>query len=154
MTYTHADVMNGLSIFGAAMQLNPPEIFPGFLSGKYDDEVSVALFFQQQGRLPETEADIRQPDVQEHLARCKAALRWKIAQIFQQAEQEAAAEKQAQLEKVRTELAARNKPSSAGSVAEISEKFGLSKSEIRRRRADGTLEEHLSWLSLAQEQKS
>lgn len=154
MNYTHADVMNGLSIFGAAMQLEPPQIFPGFLSGDYDSKVSVALFFRLKSRLPETAADLQLPEVLDALERAKAVLRMKIGYIFRQAEREAADEKQAQLEQVRVELAARNKPSITGTVAEISEKFGISKSEIRRRRADGTLEEHLTRLSLTQGQKS
>jgi DNA-directed RNA polymerase specialized sigma subunit len=98
--------------------------------------------------LPQTEEDIASPDVRSALDQAKTFVRWQIQEIFRRAEQDDAEEKKQHLEQVRTELAQRNRPSTAGTVAEIAAKYGISKSEVRRLRADGTLEETLSFLAL------
>lgn len=48
---------------------------------------------------------------------------------------------------VRHELRKSNMPHELGTVSEIATKYGISKSEVRRRKADGTLEEFLNNLS-------
>lgn len=109
---------------------------PSILVGDYDTEISCMCYHTQFQKMPETEDDIKQDCIIQHLENIKTHLRMKIAKVFQQAE--ALAERE---EKERAVQGFRDSQQQApeGTVSELSERFGISKKKIRQMKRDGTL---------------
>lgn len=133
--------MNGMSLIGALFGEFEKNIsaVPFVLAGDMDEQLYRGFFLQHYG----TKAEYRENDntVNYFVEQLKMLLRRRIEIIFQQAEHQEKMQRQADFERLRVELRQSNKPSEYGTVAEIAAKLGISKSEVRRRKAEGTLDE-------------
>lgn len=130
-------MMTGLAVLGDAMRLSPNAV-AAVITGRLDTELKCALYMRQSLSYPEVEADIDHPEVLAALERLKEMLRAPIRRAF-----ELEAER-IQLEKQEERLArfrSANQPHEMGTVAEIAAKYGITKAEVRRRKAAGTLHE-------------
>ena len=99
-----------------------------------DLELKCALYWQTKKTAAETLEDLETPEVLQMLNRLKAMCRSDIHALFEAADKEVKADLVAKLKET-------NKPHEMGTVSEIATKHGISKSEVRRRKADGTLHE-------------
>lgn len=104
------------------------------LTGHYDLELKCAFFFTFMKKSAQTEAELEIPEVLLPLERLKNLYRSDIQAIFDHA---AKLDREALLKQLKDS----NKPHEMGTVAEIAAKYGISKSEVRRRKTDGTLHE-------------
>jgi hypothetical protein len=103
--------------------------------GHYDLPLKCALYQvgMKTGKAPDTVADLETPQVLFGLERIKDHYRVLIRKIFEQAEQQ-------DHEALLATLRKTNQPHEMGTVSEIAIKYGISKSEVRRMKANGTLE--------------
>ncbi len=128
-----AKSMVGMSIVGSMTM----EQLPSFLTGSYDFDIKCGLFYRQFLRAPETVEELDTPVILEQLDGLKSYFRRMVQQMIDYAVKE---NKQEQKRDAQARMQALNKPHAMGTTAEIAAKYGLSKSEIRRRKAEGTLE--------------
>jgi uncharacterized small protein (DUF1192 family) len=96
------------------------------LAGHYDDDIKDGAML------------MRRPDPQFVLDRCKQLARDWMQAIFDAANQRQRAELMAQC---KFDFKKHNQPHELGTVNELAQRYGVSKSEIRRRKADNTLHE-------------
>jgi len=138
-------VLQGLSIIGTAM--GDPGTSPQdeatamvmILTGQIDDDLRNVLFFQINGHAASLPSDLVDSEVERRLNQLKDFVRAKVQRIFDCAAQEDEQKRKENLERTRQELAASNQPHELGTVAQIAERFGISKSEVRRLKAAGLL---------------
>jgi hypothetical protein len=124
---------NGLYI----MSDTDPQTLAFILVGKYEEELKCAMHMGAFKKIATSPEDLEKPEVLSMYSRLVEGIRSYIQGIITQ---ELKMMKQEQMESVKRELAQSNKPHALGTVAEISTKYGISKSEVRRMKADGTLE--------------
>ncbi len=111
------------------------------LTDSVKDDVCSALFYMTAGHQPTCESDLQL--MAPRYEQTKEVLRKAVVGLFsadQEPEQKSAVSAIRKAE-VLQELKSHNQPSEFGTVAEISAKYGISKSEVRRRKAEGTLHE-------------
>lgn len=139
--------MTGMSLIGQALQFrnqDDVQVATFIIMGHYDKYLKCASFFTSKlkidGQLPKTEEELEVPEVLVHVERIKNHIRGLIQQVFREAERYDQAISQAKKEELLAKLRESNKPHTLGTVAEIATKYGMSKSEVRRHKADGTLE--------------
>ncbi len=120
------------ALVGMAAVGDWPKNAPAILVGDYDTEISCMCYQTQFEKMPETEDDIKQDCIVQHLENIKTHLRMKIANAFQQAERE---EQQRAVQGFRET----QQQAPEGTVSELAERFGLSKKKIRQMKRDGTL---------------
>jgi DNA invertase Pin-like site-specific DNA recombinase len=89
---------------------------------------------------PATEADLETPEVLAGLERIKNHFRGVVQEIFRTADEADRQADQARHQEMLNQMRKNQQPHEMGTVAEIAAKYGISKSEVRRRKADGTLE--------------
>jgi Fic family protein len=144
----YSKALQGLAVIGTS----DFEIVPFILLGHYDHVLKCAAWSTKNTTPPATEADLDTPEIVELVERIKQSFRKVVEDLFRGAalddEQQARQERRERQNKARQELVAlqnsmkaTNKPHEMGTVAEIAEKYGISKSEVRRRKAEGTLHE-------------
>ncbi len=102
--------------------------------GQFDQQIQCVAAIKIQG-MHKTEYVIGAAE-DAFLEKIKRMVRSDLQSIFSRAEQE-------ELKKANETMRNMNKPSEFGTINELVASTGLSKSEIRRRKADGTLEEIL-----------
>ena len=124
--------MGGLAAFSDIMRGDKAAI-ASLLCGNIDDCMRCAIFFTMTEELPAT-LDFENAVVDEKLKSLKEDVRLAVASS---ASTIIANER----ERILAEVSESSKPHPMGTVAELAAKFGVSKSEIRRRKADGTLHE-------------
>lgn len=136
--------MLGLSAIGAMADTDPQRSATAMvqiLTGEVDEALRHVIVFQRTGRQNATPEELRDEDVTHTLEQIKANTRQIVQRIFEAAAQEAAEEdrreRELNLEQVKAELRASNKPDPLGTVAELASKYNVSKSEIRRLKAAG-----------------
>jgi hypothetical protein len=137
----------GLSVIGTALGPVPDVTVMTFiLLGKYDKELAYAFYGQKHGIHIEnvTEEEILTSPV---AAIGTTNLKNWLRSILQQAINEESRMIEAQMRQNFQDLVAQqkeaSKPHAQGTVAELAAKFGVSKSEIRRLKADGKLDEFI-----------
>lgn len=111
------------------------------LTGHYDYELKCALYFQHHRKAPSSDADLGDETVIVMLERLKNFIRSIVQGIFDAAARQDQMEQEENRKALLHRLRESNKPHEMGTVAEIAAKYGISKSEVRRRKADGTLHE-------------
>jgi hypothetical protein len=141
MSFFLTNVFTGLSIIADCIDFRKPEVVAFALAGHFDDELLAASFYVAHHK--ESVGDEYKTDVRaaSNVANIKDHIRAQINHIFREADREEQMARDAAFARVRNELKNRNQPHAQGTVAEIAAKFGISKSEVRRRKADGTLDE-------------
>lgn len=122
--------MTGLAIIGG-ININNVAFL---LMGQYDIEIKCAFFYSYLRKNASSVEELEIPEVLEPLRRLKDMYRREVQDIFSEAAKQDRAELLAKLKNT-------NMPHEMGTVSEIAAKYNISKSEVRRRKADGTLHE-------------
>ena len=122
--------MVGLSVMGG----RSIESIALIVAGNYDLEIKCAFFQTYFHKSAESLEALEVKEVLGPLERLKDHYRRGIQEIFEEAAKQDKAELLEQLKET-------NKPHEMGTVSEIAAKYGISKSEVRRRKADGSLHE-------------
>ena len=139
-----SQVMTGLWYIGAMAGAEPDvqksaHAMVQILTGVVDDLLRHVIVFQRTGNQNATAEDLAAETVTRDLEQLKANTRRIVERIFEGAAEEDRRDQERNLEKVKAELRASNKPDPMGTVAELAAKFNVSKSEIRRLKAAGQL---------------
>lgn len=133
-------IMTGLSIIADCIDLRNPSKIGFVLGGSIDDEILAAMYFCHHKTYPEKDEHKTCPIANNGLEGVKNHIRLTIEGLFRAETQYNQQMRQAALEQLRADLKKSHQPHAQGTVAEIAAKFGISKSEVRRRKADGTLD--------------
>ena len=142
MSYVEQSMI-GLSILGIALEGTPSAAsqIAFILMGRHDYELKCGFHFQHFREAPTSDADLEKPEVLLLLERTKNYFRDYVQNIFNEAARQDQLEQANKRKELLKQLRNSNKPHEMGTVAEIAAKYGISKSEVRRRKADGTLHE-------------
>lgn len=130
-------VMVGLAMVGESMNgftESSMRAKVSVVTDQSDLELKCVFYWQTKKIEAETLEDLETPEVLQMLNRLKAMCRSDIKAIYEAADRQDKADLVAKLKET-------NKPHEMGTVSEIATKYGISKSEVRRRKADGTLHE-------------
>lgn len=103
------------------------------LTGKHDDAIRCAVFLARHQRVATSNAELALPEVAEGLYQITSACR----QTFQASIDEA--DRILRERERQAFQTARHAPSETGTTAEIAARLGISKAEVRKRRAAGML---------------
>lgn len=140
----HLDIvkgMNGAALIGGILGETEKNIsaLPFVLAGDMDDELYRGFYLMHHG----AGVEYRPGDAHCHLmlARLKDYIRSYVQGFFREVERQEIMQQRVRLEQMRESLKASNRPHAAGTVSEIAAQLGISKSEVRRRKAAGTLDE-------------
>lgn len=140
---TTTQVMLGLSHISALTDPEPNQraalAMVQILAGDVDELLRHVIVFQRTGNQNATPEDLAAEIVTRDLEQLKANTRRIVQRIFEGAAEEERRDHERNFEKVKAELRASNKPDPLGTVAELSAKYNVSKSEIRRLKAAGQL---------------
>ncbi len=109
---------------------------PFILDGTHEVPIKSAFYFIATGRMPMIKSDLEEEKVCQTYDAFLNTLRSVIERIFTAAAAE-------QRREILAELRTHNLPHPEGTVAELAVKYDVSKSEIRRQKAAGTLAEFL-----------
>lgn len=134
-------VFTGLSITADCIDFRKPEMVAFALTGKFDDELLAASFYVAHHKEPVADEYKTDPRAVSNVENIKGHIRGVIGHIFREADREDTQAREVAMMRLRQELKQSNKPHEQGTVAEIAARYGISKSEVRRRKTDGTLEE-------------
>lgn len=145
-------VMLGLAIL-ADVQVNA-RAWPEFMQGRWDDEIRHGLFhslFQRYAGPEDRIEDVlairlAMEDLRQQISvKVQAVMDGTLGRSFETPRMNYREREQIQKEHktaaTRVNFNAQHAPSAEGTVAELMEKYGVSKSEIRRRKQAGTLHE-------------
>ena len=125
-------VFEGMALIGTSDFRHLPFI----LDGTHEVAIKSAFYFVATGRRPMIKTDLNEDAVCRAYDAFLNTLRSGIERIFTAAAAE-------QRREILAELKTHNLPHPEGTVAELAVKYGVSKSEIRRQKAAGTLAEFL-----------
>lgn len=136
-------MMFGLSIVGKCTNLEDPGIAALVMGGSYDEDLLCMFYGLQRNCVPgENSAEYtNDPDAKQGLQNLKDYILGLVQEVFRRAQLEDQEMQALKLQQVRHEVLQSSKPHEMGTVNEIAQKYGISKSEVRRRKADGTLHE-------------
>lgn len=147
-------VMLGLSVLQACLSGNVQEM-ANTLTGMNDDCLLAAMLSTARSRAssPEEAAKLtlESYEVSYPLTRLKDMIRDAFRAAIAKGSAAEEAHRKAAHEALLAELKMRNRPSAMGTVAELAAKYGVSKSEIRRHKAAGTLEQALHALEASRQ---
>lgn len=141
-------VMVGMSIIGQAT--NDPIVITQILTGQFELEIKYAFYYMEKKELPtsETLEDVNIPEVLTAYNRLLDLIRNsiihnitmdRIQNNILKRKQKRIDEKNEKIE-IEERLKRLSAPHHLGTVAEICQKYNLSKSVVRKMKADGTLE--------------
>lgn len=133
--------MKGLALYADIidMQMHEPRwpmLMASLLSDQLEEDLRFAFHMAVLKRVALNEEDLQHASVTELYVHTKATAREKCEAIIHRVESQNA---MARRQQVLAELTKHNQPSEQGTVAQIAQRLGISKSEVRRRRADGLL---------------
>jgi hypothetical protein len=143
-------ILNGLSIIGSIVNPVDATAF-GFhsvklLSGEYDRYIKAIGLHQMTGKIFEKDEELETPEVLKYVERIKQMVRNMIQGMFEQEAEHFKQQQKHALEALKIKLSQSNKPHEQGTVTEIAKKLGVSKSEVRRLKAENKLDEALAAL--------
>lgn len=134
----------GLYIIGKLTEFNDGETIAFFHSPK-GQELILETFIEHAKRAAEGDKDGGGVDTtydgEQAFERLNDLVKFKMKKLVETVVEEVEAEK---LTKVQELNQQRNQPHAAGTVAEIAAKYGLSKSEVRKMKREGTLDAALA----------
>lgn len=144
----HSAAFFGLGIVGTALHPDRPgygATVAAILTGQHDRAIKCASHLTLKKPTPASFEEVENdPAVSGHVENIKNYLRRLVQGIFDQAMREERMHMDAQRSALLAKLKTTNKPHVLGTVAEIAEKYSLSKSEVRRLKAQGTLEQFIN----------
>lgn len=140
-------ILNGLSIIGSIVNPVDPTTF-GFhsvklLRGEYDRYIKAIGLHQMTGKIFEKEEELETPEVLKYVERTKQMVRNTIQGMFEQEAEHFKQQQKRSLEALKIKLSESNKPHAQGTVAKLATMLGVSKSEVRRMKTEGTLDKAL-----------
>lgn len=140
------DAMSGLYIISRACgdsgsHRDVAEAMVSIITGQVDYQLRCASLFQSTGKIQVEEHELTSPEIDMLVGRIKDHMKSILNGIFDGAAREEQRVRQQALESLQLRLRDSNRPSEHGTVAEIAARLGISKSEVRRRKADGTLDQ-------------
>lgn len=147
-----SNVMLGMSYISYVLFPKTPEEF-GFhsvqlLTGEYDLQIKAAGLQVLHGKIYRDAQELEAPDVKAYLERIKSMVRNIIEDLFIKDDEDFKSKQKQQLEATKKKLLDSNKPHTQGTVAELATKLGVSKSEVRRMKTEGTLDAALNKLEI------
>ena len=104
---------------------------PFLLTGHFDEDLKSVFYFQIFRKIPEDATELNDQQVLFLVDNLKDRVRKTIQQMI---------DKAFQTDVLTTQSSLLHKTSALGTTAEIAAKYNISKSEVRRRRANGTLD--------------
>lgn len=129
----HSKVMLGMAVVGGIFQGEWDNV-TFVLAGHHDVAIKCFAYHHQFGQAPASEAELDVPSVLLVLERIKGECRAAVQHVLDQ-------EAKDQRDELLAQLRNSNKPHAMGTVDQIAKRFGISKSEVRRRKTEGTLGE-------------
>lgn len=118
------------------------------ITGSWDTELKAALFFKVYNKQPQTPEHLEDDKVLLMLGRLKARIRGWMDSVFSEASRQDAVDRAKKHEQslidTLADLQTRSRQHPEGTVAELATKLGVYKSEVRRLKANGQLEQRLS----------
>lgn len=150
----HSKMFVGMSAMGAAFMLSTPEeaqIATFVLLGKYDEEIRLFLYWRDKGQLPQKPEEILVDQYTEQLEKLKSVIRLKINNIFNRAERQDQQERVLQRQALVHQMKQRSQPHRAGTVDELSKRYNVSKSQIRRLRTENRLDQFIDTMEAMKE---
>lgn len=115
--------------------------FPLILSGEFDITIKASLYYKEFNKKPESLEELNSNTlISDYLEKLKNVIREKIKLSVYQHTQKEKNRKSGGAIKMQ-EL---NKTSEFGTIAEIAEKYNLTKSKVRRMKKDGTLADFIN----------
>ena len=114
------------------------ETMTGISVGAYDHEFKCLVHWREFGT-PNCDEDLEKPEVAVMLNRIKDFCRNRLQELLRLAEMHDARVQQQKYDEAAKNFREMSKPSELGTVAELAAKYGKSKSEIRRLKAQNLL---------------
>lgn len=143
-------ILNGLSIIGSIVNHPDASTFGlqsvKLLSGEYDHYIKAIGHYQLTGKIFEKDEELETPEVSAYVQRTKQMVRNMIQEIFDREAENFKQQQKRAMEALKIKLSKSNKPHAQGTVAELATMLGVSKSEVRRMKTEGTLDEALNKL--------
>lgn len=141
----------GMALIGEMLGTNAEragDAMVAILTDRNKREIMATCFYQSNHRMPNDDEDFMADAMAiEAYERLKLFTRNVVQNIFDEADRQDRAEavqnQRRAMEALQIRLRTSNTPHPEGTVAELAARFNVSKSEIRRRKADGTLNELL-----------
>ena len=143
----------GYRLFGLALRFNDRDSVTAatqIIQGDYDIPLKCALYHKTFKKIAKDEAMIEHAEVLNSLKRVKAHFRDEIQHVFRLIEEAEIAAKKKAKESLINKLKETNKPAEYGTVAEIAARYCISKSEVRRLKQEGKLDEFIAQAALPQ----
>lgn len=139
-------VLIGYAILGSFLSGTSQEIATAATSiltdiGKPD--VMAAIYKTKTGKMPPSNY-MEDPDTIAEYTSLKEQVRLLIQQVFDDAKQIDQQKRSEALQQLKIRLSHSNDKHPCGSVAELAQKLGCSKNDVRRYKADGTLDKRLA----------
>lgn len=138
------DYMVGASLISKALE-GHVETMSLVLTGHFDDTIKNTFAYMAMLKAPTEEKKasitLESEEVVAPLERMKDMIRNAFQMVFAQADAAEKDQRKKKHEQLLAELKNSNKPHPMGTVSELAARFGVSKSEIRRRKTDNTLAE-------------
>lgn len=141
-------ILNGLSIVGSIVNPIDPTAF-GFhsvklLNDEYDRYIKAIGLHQMTGKIFEKDEELETPELLKYVERVKQMVRNMIQGLFEQEANDFKQQQKHALEALKQKLLQSNKPHQQGTVDQIAKKLNTSKSEVRRLKAEGKLDQALA----------
>jgi len=140
-------VFRGMHILGTcldAVNENTALLSSFVLMDKYDKELKYFLYWRETKKYPQTEEEVNTSATLEALERIKGFIRHGIQEAIQHEIRLTEYGKKHVFNQMLAEMKDSSKPHPLGSVAQLAERFNISKSEVRRMRTAGTLSNFIS----------
>lgn len=146
------EIMVAYSMMGQAQASSSPLVAKDLASGLYDYELALISYRTLKGFLPADMSFIEEKEVLEGVERLRASLKVmeknlvneinkKVNKLFRG--EGGFSDPREKLYKCGKTYQEANKPSDIGTVAEIAEKYSLSKKKVRELKREGKLEEYI-----------
>lgn len=141
-----SNVMLGMNILGSCAVIDDKqsaEIATFVLTGKFDKELLHLAYWRENAKAAENDELLKDPKYHAILERIKSFIRYQIQGIFDAADRHDREQQREMFTQMVADMKDSSKPHPMGTVAQLATRFGVSKSEIRRRRTDGTLNDFI-----------
>jgi hypothetical protein len=140
-------VFRGMYILGAGARIDSVDaaaLSTQILLGNHDRDLKHFLYWRDSKKLPEKESDVETTEVLAKLANIKSYIRHQVQALFDEAEADLVRERKRNFDQLISDIKDSSKPHPLGTVAQLATRFNLSKSEVRRMRTAGTLDQFLN----------
>lgn len=132
-------VLTGVSVMGG-LASNDPAIMAGVCVGTYDELFSIMFYHKEYDRLPTSLAEAKEdPATQSMVTKIKGYTQHIVKTYVHEEELKLKNEAKKEHMEFLNTFNNSNKPAPEGTVSELSEKYGVSKKQIRRLKRENNL---------------